>query len=335
MPAQQATRFCFTLNNYLEEQVEALKTLSTSSLIRFMIVGKETAQTGTKHLQGYLELKKKMTITGLKRFLDLETVHLEVSKGTAQQNIDYCSKDQNVVINCGSPLYCGKRSDIHDVKEAIDSGIAYNDLWDSHFKEMVKYHRAFKEYIGLKGRHREIQTKLFVFYGKTGTGKSLLAKTIGELFFEGDIYHWTGERWFDGYVGQRMVIMDEFEGAPEQGIGSARFKQLFDHYPTCVPNKGGFFNWDPEVVVITSNVRPEHWFRKEPSIEGLQDQINRRITYQQEFKTIEDIQSGVIMACDHLGSFVINDNTIRSVRNFNKILEKLGSEFRVSINNDS
>lgn len=56
----KAVNYCFTLNNYTEEEVFEIDTLVTNpdSNIRFICYGFEKGEDGTPHLQGYLELHK-------------------------------------------------------------------------------------------------------------------------------------------------------------------------------------------------------------------------------------------------------------------------------------
>ncbi len=59
--------------------------------------------------------------------------------------------------------------------------------------------------------------------------------------------------WFDGYEGQKDVIIDDM--VPDcMAVGL--FLRLFDRYPMSVPIKGAFVNWNPRRVFITSNFCP-------------------------------------------------------------------------------
>ena len=64
----QGLRWCFTLNNYVEAELESTrKSLSDSTKVRQAIFGKEKGKSGTPHLQGYISLKKKCRLTGVKK----------------------------------------------------------------------------------------------------------------------------------------------------------------------------------------------------------------------------------------------------------------------------
>lgn len=93
----KTNRFCFTLNNY-QELHYALFSNGAIEGIKYFIVGKEVGEQGTPHLQGYVEFPNndKLRISAAKSRLERiglpNTIHIEPAKGTAQQNITYCSK---------------------------------------------------------------------------------------------------------------------------------------------------------------------------------------------------------------------------------------------------
>jgi len=57
-----------------------------------MIYGYEVGLEHTQHLQGYFQLKVKCRITGLLK-KGLLGCHLSVARGSADDNIKYCSKE--------------------------------------------------------------------------------------------------------------------------------------------------------------------------------------------------------------------------------------------------
>lgn len=84
-----AIRFCFTLNNFSDGEVNEICSIC-SNICRYAIVGKEVGASGTPHLQGYLEFKtKKRPLSVFKN----KRVHWEKSKGSKEDNIAYCSKE--------------------------------------------------------------------------------------------------------------------------------------------------------------------------------------------------------------------------------------------------
>lgn len=84
-------RVCFTLNNYLEEDVVTLSQYFEKIDANY-IMGKEVGtECGTKHIQGYVEFKKMVRFTTLKKIDD--RIHWEKAIGDREANIKYCSKE--------------------------------------------------------------------------------------------------------------------------------------------------------------------------------------------------------------------------------------------------
>lgn len=91
---QRSRGWCFTLNNYREEEKERLEQHGHTCTVKF-IVGEETAPTtGTKHLQGYFYHKNPQTLDHMRKVN--KRAHWEKARGSPEQNYEYCSKsDKN------------------------------------------------------------------------------------------------------------------------------------------------------------------------------------------------------------------------------------------------
>lgn len=90
-------KWCFTLNNYTEEDCSSI-VLTINTYCRYGIVGKEIGESGTPHLQGYIEFNKKSRPIGI---FNNKSIHFEKALGTREQNVDYCSKDEDILIHKG------------------------------------------------------------------------------------------------------------------------------------------------------------------------------------------------------------------------------------------
>ena len=117
-------KWCFTLNNYTDAEIDLIVQCIESNC-RTGIFGKEVSSTGTKHLQGYIEFKKKsrpMNMFGGKR------IHWEGAKGSKKANLDYCSKEDE------NP-YCWKCKVAKPVKIITDD-MLYD--WQKDILEQIK-----------------------------------------------------------------------------------------------------------------------------------------------------------------------------------------------------
>lgn len=67
--------WCFTLNNYTPLEEDALEEVvdATNSKVRYIVFGKETASTGTEHLQGYFELSESLTMSRVRKHFSTVT----------------------------------------------------------------------------------------------------------------------------------------------------------------------------------------------------------------------------------------------------------------------
>lgn len=63
--------------------------------------------------------------------------------------------------------------------------------------------------------------------------------------------------WFDGYNGQEIVLFDDYRGEYPIQL----FLKLTDRYAMSVKVKGGFTNWCPRKIYITSNTCPSTWYK--------------------------------------------------------------------------
>jgi len=92
--SNQYKYWLFTFNNYqkLEDQfMSEIRDISIKG-----VVGKEVGASGTPHLQGFIELKKRARLSELKKFV-CGNCHWESCRGNESQNVKYCSKDGNFV----------------------------------------------------------------------------------------------------------------------------------------------------------------------------------------------------------------------------------------------
>lgn len=88
-------RWCFTLNNYTNDEYSSI--VSDIKDIGLYVIGKEIGDLKTPHLQGYVNFKKKIRLTGLKKIN--QRIHWEKCKGSEEQNIVYCKKDGDYTTN--------------------------------------------------------------------------------------------------------------------------------------------------------------------------------------------------------------------------------------------
>jgi len=112
----KARSWCFTLNNYDDAAVEILAQLEC----KYIVYGKEKGDSGTPHLQGYVVFPNPIGFNSVKGKLP-SGCHIEKARGSPKQASDYCKKDGDFVERGDCPSQ-GKRTDLQDVVDAINSG---------------------------------------------------------------------------------------------------------------------------------------------------------------------------------------------------------------------
>lgn len=252
MPRQRSKRWCFTLNNYTQEDEERIQGLVAGESLAYVVYGREVGESGTPHLQGYLEVSSRIGIRKVKEMIGRRS-HLEIARGSLETNQTYCKKQEDYFEE-GSPIGGqGVRSDLLSVKADIDAGMEESAIADKHFGQWVRYSKSFRTYRALKAcTPRNWKTVVSIFWGKTGTGKTRQVFENNE-----DVYVPGDYKWFDGYRGQEVVLLDDFRGEYDLQY----LLKLLDRYPMQVPIKGGFVTWCPKQVFITSNVNPIDWYK--------------------------------------------------------------------------
>ncbi|AUM61728.1 Rep [uncultured virus] len=259
--AEAKTRnWVFTINNHTDKDVPRKWTG-----VAYCVWQEERGASGTPHLQGYVVFTNARAMAGLKKVHS--TAHWAVRMGSHAQAKEYCQKEETRVsgpwtigeYNEPDGAGQGKRNDLDRMKEMIDSGSSLTKLWDEHFGEMVKYSRAMREYMILKGGNkRNWLTVTTVYWGPTGTGKT---KTVQER--AGPNAYWMKQPgagqsvFFDGYDGEEDVVIDEFYG----WIPWSVMLKMLDRYPLLVDTKGGAVQFAPKRIWITSNQEPSTWYK--------------------------------------------------------------------------
>jgi len=180
----------------------------------------------------------------------------------------------------------GKRTDMVNVKRALDEGTDLNSLIESNEQawacasKHIGYFALYQS--NIKRRKAFEKPHVEVYYGSTGTGKT--RKAYEEMGYdESTTWRWVpqaGTTFYDGYYGQENVIFDEFRG--QLPLGS--LLTLLDGYPCRVQIKGGSVHWAPKKIILTSPTKPSEWYATVGSDKI--DQLLRRIDKSTEFKAI-------------------------------------------------
>lgn len=245
-------KYCFTLNNYEDDDETRIK-LFFEEKAAYAIYGREVAPTtGTPHLQGYVHLKQKMRFNGFKDAIG-DACHIEPAKGSDHQNFEYCSKSGDF-FEFGQKTSQGKRSDLETAVELLRETKSLKRVADEHPGTYLRYHRGFRDWkdLVIPTIPRHTKTRVHVFVGPPGTGKSRAASDAAQ----GSVFRKQYGEWWDGYDEDDTVIIDDFYG----WIRHCELLRITDRYPHKVPIKGGFKEFVPKDIFITSNKPISDWY---------------------------------------------------------------------------
>lgn len=155
-----AKRWCFTLNNPSELEIEELS-LWASTNPEYLIFGKETGvNNGVPHLQGFFILKRKRRLAQIKRIPGLARAHLEVARGPTGAAAAYCRKDGDFYEFGDTPTTeQGRRSDFESFKDwckARDSPPTETEIADLYPSLYGRYRGACLKFVDLFCRKNDM-----------------------------------------------------------------------------------------------------------------------------------------------------------------------------------
>jgi len=253
----RARHWCFTINNPTEIDTELLSALECV----YLVYQKEEGEDGTPHYQGIVGFEQQLRFNAVKSMLP--RAHLEVARNV-RASIDYCQKQEGRLdgpwIRGTLPARTqGSRSDLAEIGEKVRAGTSLRQLAEEHFSSVVRYKSGLQAVITLHQPPRDFPTKVYVFWGPTGTGKTRAAMKFPKIYKTHAVAK-NGMLWFDGYdpIDHETVLIDDFYG----GIKWTELLNLTDRYPHLVQTKGGMVQFRPKQIIFTSNTRPESWYPK-------------------------------------------------------------------------
>lgn len=256
--ASSVRRWCFTLNNYTEEEFEQIKRTS-SDRCSYAIIGQETGESGTPHLQAYVCLKRRLRFTSFKNTFN-RRIHLEPARSSPATNKEYCSKS-GVYWEFGTMPKYGRSSDKKSISrdeagEAFiktmeaNTGVrefmlAHPGTWLWHGDKLMKnYTLGFQKPLAPRPG-----VKAYWLHGPPGVGKSWVAHTLFPDAYIKD----SSSKWWDGYMGEDTVIIDDL--SPDFCDFNLLLRWM-DQYKCRVEFKGGFIPLSATRFILTSNVSP-------------------------------------------------------------------------------
>lgn len=250
----RARAFAFTWNNY-DEAVVVGRFECLKEKIKYYVYGHEIGESGTPHLQGTVVFKNPMTLKAA--IGKLPGCHVSICRDV-DASVEYCKKD-GLFIEYGE--YVSRATNAVAQSRAVAEKNAVlcrgnlSELSDQGFfpfnqlavlkKCQMIYQANLPPY-----DHDDVRGEWY--WGEPGTGKSRTAREENP-----DAYIKAQNKWFDGYVGQDVIILDDLDS---ETLGHY-IKIWTDRYNFTGETKNGHVQLQHKKFIITSNYSPEDLFK--------------------------------------------------------------------------
>lgn len=243
----------------------------------------------------------------------LERAHFENARGSTEQCVAYC--DGSLVDDVGRKMLNGVQHGVHilgpfsfgvaavpkqgpgqkGVKRmdslalAVAKGASDKELFEEFPGLVLQYGARFNVVRNTTFTKRMAMPSVFLFVGKTGTGKTRTAFEIASFIANGydNVFKVSCPKgsglYWDGYRQQPVVLIDDFDG---NVMTPSTMKQLLDRYPMTVPVHGSAdVQFNSPVIFITSQFAPKYWWAKKAGSSADADAINRRVSWRLFFRS--------------------------------------------------
>lgn len=232
--------------------------------VKYSAYGDEVCSTtGRPHKQAFVCFKTSVRFAHVKKLYP--TAHIEVMAGLLEHNEKYCSKEGSYHEYGVKPKT--KRQIGHlgaqYWQEQVDLAKKDPSLCDpklqiTHFNNLQKIHLNAQ----VKSMHSLEACCGLWYYGEAGSGKTTAARTQYPDAYIKDL-----TKWWDGYDGQEVVIMDDMD--PFHKDLSKYLKDWADKWPFRAEMKGASRLIRPKLFIVTSQYHYNEIFQDKETLEAL------------------------------------------------------------------
>lgn len=243
--------WCFTLNNYNQDEERILHELDCT----YLVCGREVGELGTPHLQGYIYFKNARFSNGVQTIL--RRAHWEIARSDHAANRAYCTKDNNYFETGTLPMSNKRKGEVEQERWA--------NAWKAAKKgdiDAIDYDIRFRHYSTIKAIAKDYMAKPidlngldnWWIYGEPGTGKSRSARLLYP-----ESYMKACNKWWDGYQHEPNVIIDDYE--LDMGKTLGHYLKIWAQNQSFIAEcKGGAMHIRPKRIIVTSNYSIEEVF---------------------------------------------------------------------------
>jgi hypothetical protein len=158
-----------------------------------------------------------------------------------------------------------------EIIAAIKTGTPRDELFERYSGWAARYHAWVDKAISLYSQPRRWKPYVVWLHGRTGTGKSRIAGAVCESScYTKNCDH----KWWDGYTGQRVIVLEELR----KQFCFSTLLAWFDRRPVTLEYKGGCTQLAAYVMIVTSCASHKETWRELNGEENERiDQLTRRI----------------------------------------------------------
>jgi len=251
-----------TVNNYTPADLETAK--CNNDLLRSLVCYAQgcteiAPTTGTPHIHVWIQGLRNIRRSKLIQLWEAHGPEVQRTVGSIEQNEAYVTSNEATERwewGVRQQKKQGNRVDLEGIRTAVFSGKPMIGLVDQFTspaalrwaESLMKYQPAPPDRLNLR---------VHWFYGTSGVGKTRIA--MAEARTKGPVFKFcdTAEGWWDGYSGQKYVVIDELR---EYTFKPTVLLSLLDIYPVRVNIKGSSAWFIPDEIWVTSPMKPEEVF---------------------------------------------------------------------------
>ena len=217
-------------------------------------------------------LKNKIDIRSCTR-LDIvfegKTYHgdYQAMKGTLLQAVSYCTKHDTDPflhnLNLKALAQASKSKKKFISKEVMEGKALAKCIEENpeHLFDFHNWQKSTQSYkLSVEEPYEAKGCRGLWLWGKPNTGKTHYARELSRKQFGKDAYMKAQNKWFDGYIDEPVIIIDDLDETFAIGGLTNRLKIWADKYGCTGEVKGSMIPLHHQLLIVTSNMTPyEIW----------------------------------------------------------------------------
>lgn len=220
--------------------------------------------TGTPHLQGFICFYNATTYKSVIK--QMPGCHIEHMKGSMRQNETYCSKESELIERGDKPATNDDKGRANAIRLQQNWELAKQGRIEEIDPDLRWKHFNTIEKLAMKHMARPDpieQTAGIWIHGKSGCGKTKF------VFKEWpDHYVKSRNKWWNGYRGQEVVVLDDLGIVEARWIGDF-LKDWGGQFPFQAESKGTGMLIRPKIFVVTSQYSIDQLWQDNETVDAL------------------------------------------------------------------